>query len=75
MIYSLNYEEPILSSSKEQNVLVLVKYLDRFIEYAIFESWFAALFFWLITSAPLNGLRISIPVYIQAIVCLRVTSL
>ena len=30
--------EPILSSSKEENVLVLLKYQDPFIEYASFDS-------------------------------------
>ena len=38
MISPLNLIEPKLSSSKEKNVLVLLKYQDPFTEYAIFES-------------------------------------
>ena len=38
-ISPLNWMEPILSSIKKENVLVLLlKYQDPFIEYAIFES-------------------------------------
>ena len=39
MTSPLNLIEPILSSSKEENLLALLKYQDQFIEYAIFESY------------------------------------
>ena len=39
MISLLNWIEPILSSWKEKNVLVLLKYQDPFIKYVIFESY------------------------------------
>ena len=38
MISTLNLLEPTLSSSKEENVIVLLKYQDLIIEYTIFES-------------------------------------
>ena len=46
LISPLNSIEPILSSSKEENVLVLLKYQDPFIEYAIFESCLSCSFVW-----------------------------
>ena len=39
MVSPFNWIEPILSSSEEENVLVLLKCQDTFIEYAIFKSW------------------------------------
>ena len=38
MISPLNWMQPILSFSKEENVLALRKYQDPFVEYTIYES-------------------------------------
>ena len=73
---SLNWIEPILSSAKQENVLVLLKYQDPFIERAIVESaYLAAFLFGLSISALFNGLWISTPLPIQAMAFLRITSL
>ena len=44
IISPLNWTELVLSSSKEENLLVLLKYKDPFIEYAIFESSLSCVF-------------------------------
>ena len=60
MISSLNLIESILSSSKRENVLVLLTYQNPFIECAIFESCLLATFlFGLRISALFNGLGYS----------------
>ena len=73
LISPLNWIELILSSSKEENMLVLLRYQDPFIEYAIFESCLSYL--GLRISALFNRLWISTPVPIQEIACLKITSL
>ena len=45
MISLWTWIEPLLSSFREENVLVLLKYQDPFIEYAIFEPCLSCAFF------------------------------
>ena len=66
----MNWIEPILSSSKEENVLVLLKYQDPFLEDAAFKSCLSC------SKFPHYSMDwVSIPVPIQAIAFLRITSM
>ena len=76
MIFPINWIDPIPPSSKEENVLVLLEYQDLFIEYTILNPAYLVTFlFGLRISALFNGSWISILVPIQAMACLRITSL
>ena len=75
IISPLDWIKPTVSS-KEENVFVLLKYQDTFIETTLFLSpaYLAAFLFGHRISALFNGLWASIPVSIQAMACLRITS-
>ena len=66
MTSPLNWIEPILSSSKEENLLALLKYQDQFIEYAIFESYLSCGFLiWAQNFSTIQWI-VNLPVPIQA---------
>ena len=67
MISPLNWIEPTLTFSKEENVLVLLKCQDLFIEYSINPAYLALSCLGSeFQHYALNGLWISTPIPIQA---------